>query len=666
MFKNITIKTKMLLMLIVPMLLIMAGVNIYHYIGSREVLNQQIEQTAHYMTVSYVQKLEHYLINKEAIVNSTAKSLEDENISDAAMTDFFKNLKSSSTGIINVFAGFENGKYIESNGWVPARQYDLKDREWYRKGIASNEVFYTDIYKDVGTNQMIVSIVKRINRDGRPVGVVGVDIDMNEVKKLTDEIKFGESGYGYVIDKNGSFICHPTLKPSDNLFTIDNGAFAEAAKGFLSGKTMQQYLTFQGIERYDSSMPIGKTGWVLVIDTPVSELYEGITKLGQMSIISIIASLLILGIFTFILAGKISKPIRNLSQLADRVANGDLTTDMRPLMKEVTNDEVGQLTRSFYTMTQNIIEMIEQLKESALELNHDSQKFRQASASASEIMQMIYESIEEISSRMKTVSDSMGKISLSSEEIAASMHELNSQAEGGNTLARKIGERAKVVGQEIEKAHDKSCKMYKDIEQEVNQAIEKTKTVDKISALVNSISSIAEKDDILAILADIEANREGTKGRELAVVAREIRKTAAKSARTITNIQGMTKQLSYAIMGLNNNASELVKFLGQNIDRDYDRFISISKQYNNDFKEFFLLTQEFSKMLDQVLKTISDVHLTIDSVATTIAENASSTQEITKGTEYTAKSVQEISEAANNLSEMAEKHTKIVNQFKIR
>lgn len=664
MFRNLELKTKMLIMLIVPMLIIMLGITIYNYMGSREVLNQQIEQTAKYMTSSYVEQLELYFVNKEAIVNSTAKSLEDPNISDVAMIDFFKNLKASSSGIINVFAGFENGKYLEANGWTPPAGYNLLAREWYQKGINTDGLVYTDIYEDKGTGQLIVSIIKRIERNGKPVGVVGVDINLDDVKELTGKIKFGQSGYGYVIDNKGNFICHPTLKSSDNLFNINQGEYKEAARVFLSGEPRQQIVTFEGIERYDSSMPIGKTGWALVIDTPVSELYEGISKLGQISVISTILGLLLLTLVIFILADRVSKPIRRLSKLADRVASGDLTADINLLLNEVADDEVGQLTRSFYTMTKNLIKVIEQLKESAGELNGASQRLKGASTSATEIMQMIHESIEEMSERMETVSAATEKIALSSEEMTVSMHKLNNRAENGNELAKEIRQRVKTQDQETEKAHISSEKIIQDMQQ-ILSAMEKTKAVDEIHTLADSMLDITEQAKILALIGELEANRADTNSTGFALLARKVGELAKISDQNVAKIQEIIRQVQQSSLDLINNFRELVKFTDEDITLNYDRIKEVREQYSSDVRVFLGLTQEFSMKCNQVLKTVGEVNLAIESVAATLSENALSTQEISRGTEYTVNSVMDISEAANDLSKMAEKLNKIVNQFKV-
>ena len=665
MLRNIKLRTKMLIMLIVPMLLIMEGANIYNYVGSRGVLNQQIEQTAEYMTSSYVEKLELYFVNKEAIVNSTAKSLEDANISDVAMIDFFKNLKASSSGIVNVFAGFENGKYLEANGWTPPADYHLLSREWYQKGMNAEGLVYTDIYEDKGTHQLIVSIVKRIERNGQPVGVVGVDINLDEIKKLTGEIRFGNSGYGYVIDNKGNFICHPTLQPSENLFKINQEEYKDAARVFLSGEPRQEILTFQGIKRYDSSMPIGQTGWVLVIDTPVSELYGGITKLGQTTAISTILGLLLLTLVIFVLSDKVSRPIRNLSKLADQVAGGDLTADLNLLLNEVADDEVGQLTRSFYTMTKNLIKVIEQLKESAGELNGASQRLKGACASATEIMRMIHESIEEMSERTETVSAATEKIAVSSEEMTVSMHQLNNRAENGNELAEEIRQRVKAQGQETETAYLSSEKTIQDMQQQVLSAMEKIKTGDELQNLADSMLDITEQAKILTLIGEMEASRADGNSAGFAVLAREVSELGKLSAQKAIGIKGMIQQVQQARLDLINSFRELARFNDENIALNYDRTKEVREQYSGDVKVFLGLTQEFSLKCNQVLKTVGEVNLAIESVAATLSENALSTQEITRGTEYTVNSVMDISEAANALSKMAEKHNEIVNQFKV-
>ncbi len=103
--------------------------------------------------------------------------------------------------------------------------------------------------------------------------------------------------------------------------------------------------------------------------------------------------------------------------------------------------------------------------------------------------------------------------------------------------------------------------MYKTNEKELSEAIEKSKSVEKINVLSEAILKITEQTNLLALNAAIEAARAGEAGKGFSVVAEEIRKLAEESNNTANEIQEITKIVVNAVENLANNSNKILTFI---------------------------------------------------------------------------------------------------------
>lgn len=195
---------------------------------------------------------------------------------------------------------------------------------------------------------------------------------LNEI--LLVEEGLGQTGETYIVGKDGKFRTQSRFvdqfgEQSTSLnqnVVVDTKAVREAFRGNVDTQIVEDYrgervlsawspLVLQAPSRED---PEGIV-WAIVIKKDYSEVVAPAQEL----LVSLIAVglILILGLFVvaFLLANQISRPIRRLTQIAERVSMGDLDEHV-----EVnTRDEVGILAEAFNSMTIQLRELIDNLEE---------------------------------------------------------------------------------------------------------------------------------------------------------------------------------------------------------------------------------------------------------------------------------------------------------------
>ncbi|WP_245530569.1 PDC sensor domain-containing protein [Pseudothermotoga thermarum] len=158
------------------------------------------------------------------------------------------------------------------------KQYALSDPELSR---VSQNVYV-----------IVVSVPVR-SFDGRLLGLFGATLPLDTIRQIASEVKFGQAGYGWIVDQSGLVIAHPNKDVVMNLNVLRSSAqgykgLEEAGKKMLAGQTGYQKITTKdGVVEYTFYAPIkAAEGWSFIVSIPEREV------LGL--VIPVITSILIL------------------------------------------------------------------------------------------------------------------------------------------------------------------------------------------------------------------------------------------------------------------------------------------------------------------------------------------------------------------------------------
>lgn len=102
--------------------------------------------------------------------------------------------------------GYINGDYLDGIGWVPPKDYEPTEREWYIAAKeAGGKATIVQPYLDAQTNTVMFSVSQLLS-DGK--SVVALDIALNRVQDIAESMTMNDKGYGFIMDSTGLIIAH--------------------------------------------------------------------------------------------------------------------------------------------------------------------------------------------------------------------------------------------------------------------------------------------------------------------------------------------------------------------------------------------------------------------------------------------------------------------------
>lgn len=350
------------------------------------------------------------------------------------------------------------------------------------------------------------------------------------------------------------------------------------------------------------------------------------------SITLCIVFILIVVSILFAITRNITGHLRQVTFIAERIAEGDLGVEVQVTSK----DETGQLMAAMKTMAEKLRAVINMISNSSSQV-----------ATAANQLQS---SAEHIASGADKVASQSATVATAGEEISATSGSIaqNCQmaAEGAQRASQTASDGATIV--------ERTVIVMGQIAEKVQETAKTVESLgarsDQIGAIIGTIEDIADQTNLLALNAAIEAARAGEQGRGFAVVADEVRALAERTTRA-------TKEIGEMIKAIQKETKGAVAAMEQGVEQVEAGTVEAARS---------------GDALRNILEQVNDVAMQVNQIATaaeeqtaTTSEISSNMQQITEVVQETSQGAQESATAAAQLNGNAEELQRLVKQFKL-
>ncbi|WP_456325655.1 methyl-accepting chemotaxis protein [Desulfonauticus submarinus] len=369
-----------------------------------------------------------------------------------------------------------------------------------------------------------------------------------------------------------------------------------------------------------------------------NQLISGLIMLGGFI-------LLVIFINFFICKVIVSKIIES-SEVAKKVSAGDLTATITTHHE----DELGILSKSIKTMTQNmrnligeVVKGINILANSSINLNKVSDKLVEIAEENSQKSNLAAAAAEEMSVNMNNIADASKNTTENVNTVATAAEEMSATI---GEIATNTGKAKEITNYAVE------------IAQETSDEINELGTVtQEITTVLETIKTISSQTNLLALNATIEAARAGEAGKGFAVVANEIKELAGQTSQA-------TEEIKNKIDGIKGASDKTVKQIGKILEiiQEIDEIVTTLAAA---IEEQSVTTRDIAENIGTASNALEEINNNVTEASTVAKQTAQDIITINESVSQMKDNSTTVAESTRQLQELATKLKEIVSKFKV-
>lgn len=425
---------------------------------------------------------------------------------------------------------------IESDGTsyfpgVPSK--DVRNEPYYIQPM-QGEAYISNMIYDESVNRAYVIIASPIEKDDGTKRILVTIKSQEDTIEMINSIRFKETGYVYVLDKEGTFMMHPDkdkMDDKENVIKRNDPALQELVsihRRMINQETGTGVYTYDGIQKMTVFGPLGDTGNSIALTLELEEIlrmrYE-VLKTG--TIFSMLTMFLAIGI-SILLARSLTKPLIGVQSVIDELEKGNFTHTLNPKWLN-RKDEVGRISNALHESIQSIREKFNEIKESIINIGEDTKISTDQSQYLQKNIDSITLAVEHMSRGTMDQANNLTEIMQSLTSFSDKLEKVNEEIEKISMSTISAEQNAQISEGEVNQLVVELTDFIGEFKVFQNKILQMKDNISQIGDITEMINSISEQTHLLALNAAIEAARVGEAGKGFAVVSEEIRKLARES-----------------------------------------------------------------------------------------------------------------------------------------
>ncbi len=395
----------------------------YNYFFSRRMIEKNIENQAQTLVLATANRIEKVLVSAQKVPENLSSFLEKGSLDRRELLELLRTVVEKNPEIYGAAIAFKPDAFDKGTPHFAPYYYkkdekiefvDLENKfynyiqrdqkieyvnlqnyihqDWYQIPEELNRPQWTEPYFDEGGGNIVmatysVPFYRKVGGKKEFMGIVTADISLAWLQEAVSSIKVLETGYGFLISRNGTLVTYPRkdLIMNETIFGVaeerEDKDLREIGRKMIRGES--GFIPFRSIASDKKCWmyytPLPSNGWSLAVLFPQDEFTADIDRLSRIVILLGVFGLLLLSLAVTLIARSITRPLGAMARATEAIAKGNLDIEL-PVLR--SKDEVGRLSDSFDNMKTSLKLYIKELTEttaakerieSELKVAHDIQ-----------------------------------------------------------------------------------------------------------------------------------------------------------------------------------------------------------------------------------------------------------------------------------------------------